>query len=146
MSTKTTLLSILAALVIGLAVGRFTLPAKVVTKIQTVEVQKVVVQDHTVTVVKTVKEPNGAVEVTQTTHNDVVTASQDQIKQSLDKETLYNTSRWSLNVIAAVPLGRGIAQPVEYGLSASYRLIGPFSVGAMGLQDGTVGVSVGITF
>lgn len=157
MSTKSTLLCICAAGVIGVAVGRFSLPAKVVVKTQTVEVEKRVAvtdrakQDNSVTTVTTTKKPDGTITtVTETrkdVHTDVVSRSKtDDTKDSrTEKTTTYDRGKFTISgLIITSPLS-GQA-PMAYGLDVSYRVLGPFSVNALGATNGLVGIGLGVSF
>lgn len=157
MTNKHVAVSIGGALLAGVAVGRFTLPAKVVTKEHTVEVTKVVtVTDKTVkdnSHVKTTetKKPDGTVVTVTETDKNVVTDT-DTNKRALDdkvqdkeKTVTYDKGKFTLNVITAVnPIQPG--QGLMYGGSVTYRFFGPFNVGALGLSNGTMGASFGISF
>jgi hypothetical protein len=149
----TTKISIVGALVLGLVLGRYTLPAKVVTKTETIE--KLVTQtntnteDHSKTTVTQTKKPDGTVVTTTTTSNDIDTKTTQKSKDDKDTETQktvsYDTSRIGLNAL-------GLTKPFSstptmvYGGQIEYRLIGPIKTGIIGLSDGTVGISIGVQF
>jgi hypothetical protein len=155
--TKTALLCIAGALLLGGAIGRFTLPAKVVTKTITAETDKKQsetdrnTQNHTVITTTTTKKPDGSVVTIVTQRNNVVTSSQTKAKETdskhseTDKTVTYNTSRWFIGALAVSRPFSGTLG-IKYGGEASYRLIGPFRVGVLGVSDGTLGASLGIQF
>jgi hypothetical protein len=152
---KTKVLSLIGVFLLGLGIGRFTLPAKVVTKIQTVEVDKTQDtrqlnrQDNSITTVTKTKSKDGT-EVTVTkTENNIKTDTTNKLtqtdnKQSQSEKTVeYDTGRWSL---AAAIVTKLSAPSLNYGGVIQYRILGPIQVGGMAFSDGTVGVSAGIRF
>lgn len=154
MTTKQAVISLVAALLVGVAIGRFTLPAKIIVKTETVEVDKSTAatdkNDHSVTTVTQIKKVDGSVVTTTVTAKNVQTDSKvsniiDKDSKT-DKETIYNTASWTLGVIASAKPLSGLHPTVTYGGEVLYKLLGPFQVGAMGLTDGTFGVILGITF
>lgn len=140
-----------ACLIAGAAIGRFTLPAKVITQVKTVEVEKKtekkVTKDRSRVVVVRTKKADGSIVTTTTTDKNIITADRadelDSLTQQLLKQKTYNTERWGLNLM--VLTGDG-SNAVSYGGSVTYRLIGPFQVGAMGTQNGTFGAIFGMRF
>jgi hypothetical protein len=156
-TAKQTVVSISVALGIGLVVGRYSLPQKVVTKVQTVEVEKKtsdehkLVADRTTTTTQQVKKPDGTVMTTTVTKNDVQTRdttdilSVDSKKSDTEKTVTYSGSRWSMSVLAGKNVSSLSAAPT-YGASVGYRLLGPVTVGGFGLTNGTVGLSLGLSF
>jgi hypothetical protein len=154
MTTKQTLIACAVTLIVGVSAGRFTLPAKVVTKIevktvlQTVETEKKADTSHIVTTVTETRAPDGTVtKSTKTEDNvDIVTGTKlsqsDSSDQKSVKEVTYQTSRWTLQALTTIDFSAKRA----YGGEVSYRILGPFSVSALGLSNGSVGVGLGITF
>lgn len=158
MANKTIIGLVVAALVLGGLIGRFSLPAKIVIKTETKESDKKQSdidsnkQDHTVTTITQTKKPDGSVVTNTTIQNNVITLSQKETQESdiksskTDKETTYNTARWSISALAVTNVSLGTKLSPAYGGSVAYRLIGPFSVGVLGISDGIMGVSLGIQF
>jgi hypothetical protein len=154
MSNKTIVILCVICVVGGAAVGRFSLPAKVVTKtetktvVQTVEVEKKADTSHIVTTVTETKAPNGAVtKVTKTEDNvSIVTGTQLSQSASSDqkstKEVTYQANRWTLQALTTIDF----SAKRSYGGEVSYRILGPFSVSALGLSNGTLGVGLGVSF
>lgn len=153
MSTKVTLLS-LTALVVGLLLGRFSLPAKIITKTETVEVDKKQSsinsnkQDHSIVTVTQTKKPDGSITTVTQTQKNVAVVTDTKSKETDDKdtktskETDYNTSKWTLSALVIDQVGKA---PV-YGGSVSFKVLGPFSIGILGASNGMFGTSIGITF
>ena len=98
---------------------------------------------HTQTKTVTVKEPDGKVETTTTTDT-VITAKTTETK---DVQTTVTPQKSKINVsaMAGYDFFHPSLQPT-YGLSVSKELLGPITVGAFGLTNGTLGVTVGINF
>lgn len=163
MSNLKKILIVLGILLIGVAIGRYTLPAKVVTKIETREVIKEVVKE----VEKQSKEKknNKIVLIVETTLPDGTKRKETKIidkgiltidlskDTTTDRETEKETSNtttvensnnsnnFHLSVMAATDLNK-----MKYGLSASSRVLGPITAGFFGFTDASVGVSLGIMF
>lgn len=74
-----------------------------------------------------------------TTDTKKVTDTQKDIVVTAPKSSIINIS-----ALAGLDTGRGFVP--TYGISASKELIGPITVGAFGLTNGTIGVSVGLNF
>ncbi len=149
------------ALATAYAAGRWASPTKVVTKVQTVTVQQKVDKTqtdtnrdkHVKTVVHEVRKPDGEVIKTVTITQDTQTARQthkvatddiDKTKSS-EKEVTYTQSKVTLSALAGVSFA-GVAPQMVYGASITKPVLGPVTVGAFGLSNGTVGASLGLTF
>jgi len=144
------------ALIVAFALGRYTLPAKVITEIKTVEVEKKVNdtktddQKHEKTVIVDVKAPDGTETKTTTITDDTDTktdsASSDNTNTTKtdSKEVVYNTSKLTIAALAGANIS-SLSTPL-YGGSVSKQILGPISVGVWGLNNGIVGASVGISF
>jgi hypothetical protein len=144
---------VVGTLILGCALGRYTLPARVVTTKQTIE--KLVTQsntateDHSTTIVTQTRKPDGTTVTTTTRSNNIDTTTVEKSKDDKDtqsqKTVSYDTSRIGMNAL-------GIMKPFSstptmvYGGQIEYRLIGPVKTGIVGLSDGSVGISVGIQF
>ena len=131
MSIKQGILALLVAFLIGAAVGRYSLPAKVVTK---TIVQRV---DHSTIQRVETKRPDGTDTIVTSVKRDV------DLRSENDKTVTNDVQRWSLLGVAGIGLKD---RAPAYGAEINYRLLGPVEVGAVGLTSGFVGVSVGIRF
>jgi len=146
---KKQLIAVGVVFALGLALGRFSLPAKVITKSETStksQDHKDVV-DRSVIVKTETKKPDGTdVIVTETKKNvdtkDSLAIQSDTLKS---KETDYDTRRLLVSAIAAARPFSG-DKGIAYGGSVSYRVLGPVTAGLMGLSDGTVGIQLGLMF
>lgn len=139
MTTKQTFASVALALVLGAAVGRYTLPAKVVTVHDTVTKRQYVTK--TVTSRVETRKPDGT-DIIATSVAQTREAKQEHDTKDETTKT-YSTERWGISGVAAIDLKAGTP---TYGAEISYRLLGPFTVGGVGMSSGLVGVSVGIRF
>lgn len=138
MPTKYVVYIALVSCLIGLAFGRFSLPAKKsVTKTTATDVAK---SDDSVIHVIKVQKPDGTI-VTKTTvdkHVDTVVR-----KDTKDQTVVeYNQPKWTISALGALNLDG----KVSYGASVSYRLLGPINVGVFGLTSGYLGASLGVSF
>ena len=142
---------VLIGLLATFAAGRYSVQDKPAVKIiQTV--QQETKQDekkdtHTITKVLYIKEPNGAVETTTTMDTvvaDHVDTKVDEVVHTQETITPVKRSKINLSVIAAENLtSPGI--PL-YGMSIQKEVLGPLTAGVWALNNGTVGISIGIDF
>ena len=156
MSTKQVIVGLLITLLVGIAIGRFTLPSKIITKVQTVEVEKkqqvVDKKDNSVTTITQTKKPDGSVitvtKIDSNVQTDTKTQQSDHKDTKSDKEVTYDTRSLTISAIAAIrPFqGNGLASAPIYGGSVTYRILGPITVGGIGLSDGTIGGTLGFSF
>jgi len=143
MVTKATILAVFVSFALGALLGRYSLPAKVITKTETVTLRDSNKIDHSVTTVTTEKHKDGTETVVAVTHNDIDTVSHSASDSKAEKDIVYDTKRWGINALMAYP---GLHSTPTYGVSVTYRLLGPLSIGALGLSNGTLGMSVGVVF
>lgn len=139
MTIKETVILILAALILGLTLGRLSVN-KTVTTTKTDTAITTDATDHKVTVI--VKKPGG--EETTTITED----SKDDTKKTIDKDavsTIIAPVKPRYNVSALVAIDHLTDLTPKYGISVSKEFIG-LRVGAFGLTNGTAGVSLGIDF
>lgn len=142
---------------LGLAIGRFSLPAKIVTKTVTVESDKskstdnLHQDDHSITTVTETKRPDGTITVVTTKQNNIdtqhnsTTQSSSMKSSDTEKTVTYNTNIWSLNVLAKSKASFNEIIPV-YGGQIEYRILGPIKISVMGFSDSTMGVGLGLQF
>jgi hypothetical protein len=143
---KRYIITIIVAFVVGLSLGMFGRPTKVITKTETVYKDRIVekVIEHQVIVTKEIKKPDGTDEI------DTVTKTDDQDDKKSDLTGNSNTSKEvdygsgiQIGGMAGTNLSNG--QQV-YGGYANKRLIGPITVGGFGLSNGTAGLTLGVEF
>lgn len=115
---------------------------------ETVKIDEVVKRNNDVKTIKKeviVKEPNG--KETKT----IVTETEDKTTTTKEKETSkavvsgpIEVDKYQVNVMIGV--NRDNFMVPIYGVSVSKKFIGPISLGAWGLTNGTGGLSVGMSF
>lgn len=139
MDTKYKVIISIVVVLVAFAFGRYSAP-KVPDSHTVTDTTKEVNKDtHKTTVVT--KTPDGK-EVT-TIVEDTTTKSDSDTKKD-QTVTAPKTSLINISALAGLDIGRGFIP--TYGISASKELIGPVTVGAFGLTNGTIGLSIGINF
>lgn len=130
---------------IGYGTGRYLQPARVEIK-KEVEIKEVeVTKKNVVTHEHIVKDKDGNETIDRTTEDKSTEARNTESKT---KESTVITNKkpdWRVNALAALSPDHDFANPA-YGLQIERRILGPISVGAFGLTNKTVGLSVGIEF
>jgi len=108
----------------------------------TKDVTTQVEDNHTVITTVTHKERNGDLQVTKTIDSDV------KVKKTDDKQISIQPAAKTWNVSALA--GYDFSKPKDlvpiYGVSVSKQVLGPWSIGAFGLTNGIIGLSIGVTF
>lgn len=135
MSIKTTALLCLISAIISATMTKYYIPT-VQTKI--VETTKEVVKNDVQTVVKTVTQPNGAVESTTTITDHTLRTDIDHKVDvvSASKNWLASIS-YSIDVHTDKPM---------YGVDIKYRLVGPVFIGGMIDTGGQPRATLGVEF
>lgn len=136
-SIQRLILIILIVFIVSAALTEYYFP-RVNTK--TVTVDHEVIKNNIVTVVKTVKLPNGETDTTSTTTDNSIKA----VTDSTDK-TVVAQPKLNVSALVANDFSRGLLVPT-YGVSVSKQVLGPFTVGGFGLTNGTIGLSIGVNF
>lgn len=104
------------------------------TKVDTIS------QDHTQKTIVTIKKPDGSSTTTETvdsrstTKTDAVTQTPTSTKQ-----------KTNISVLVGNDFSKSAIKPM-YGVSGNREFIGNLTVGAYGLTNGTVGLSLGLNF
>lgn len=147
------------SLLVSFAAGRYTVTETIKTKTETIETEKK--KEDTVIVKK--RDKNVKIVVTETDRPDgtkiITTVTTDLTKSSVDtntklsdtgsktsdssSSTVKGESKVSLSALGGVDMTNG---HLLYGLSVIRPVLGPITVGAFGLSDGTIGASVGVSF
>lgn len=126
---------IIAAIVLfasGLYVGKLYY-SKTEVKIETRETTK------TLTKIVQVERPDGTKETT------TIIDSKSDTKQNSLQKTPTNASKTNISLLVANDFSSNLLKPI-YGISVTKEVLGPFTIGAFGFTDGTLGVSVGFSF
>lgn len=142
-SNSKVLLTLVCIILLSFAIGRYTatIGKSVDTKSSTQIDETKNTETHT-TITQT-KDPNGQVKTVTTIDSNTST----KIDEDKTKESHTQVSAQSkINVSALV--GNDFNNPFLpiYGVSASKEFLGPITVGAWGLTNGTIGLSLGLNF
>jgi len=154
MNTKTKILVVIVYTLVIFAVGRYTVPTKVIEK--THNDQETTKNKNTN--VKEKKDRKKTTVITKKPNGEVVTIITDETTQDKDSSTKTNSdtkkeSDTFKEIVKASPLNISALMGANlsskefqqiYGLSVNKQLIGPITVGIFGFNNGTLGVSVGI--
>lgn len=126
------------ALAVALIIGAYELGVKSVdistSKVDTVS------QDHTQKTIVTIKKPDGSSTTTETvdsrstTKTDAITQTPTSTKQ-----------KTNISVLVGNDFSKSDLKPL-YGIAVNRELLGPITVGAFGLTNGTIGLSIGVNF
>lgn len=167
MPTKYKVLIVLGIFIAGLAIGRFTLPAKVQVKIQEKIVEKVVTKEvekknredrkNKVVVIVETKLPDGTVrKETKIVDRGVVeldysrnkdSQTETETEKTEEKTVTYAKNDWALSILGGAHIGSGLSDlSPAYGGHVQRRILGPFYLGAFGLSTRTFGGSLGVSF
>lgn len=101
---------------------------------------------HKQTTTTVVEEPNGEKKTVITTNEDTISTTHKTGDVSTHLEqTITPPKTNTLNVSALAATSFSEFKPL-YGVSVTKQVIGPITAGAFGLNNGTVGVSLGLSF
>lgn len=131
------------------AIGRYTKsPAKVSTQIVEQQKEKETeaknIQTHK-TVTET-KHPDGTDTIVTQIDQTTTDAKTEQIDTTIKATTSVTPVKTlNISVLGANDFHESVFKPT-YGLSVTKPLIGPLTIGAFGLMNGVVGVSIGLDF
>lgn len=162
MRTRYKIIGVIILIIVSYAFGRYSAPAKVTeedkTKIidkgktdKTTDINK---STHKETKTEVVTNPDGTKKETTTVTEDTNAnvnkntsiVNNKTTTEDKTKETISNTNKTTLSALAGTNvLHFGDFTPV-YGGHVTHEVLGPISVGAFGLTNGTAGVSVGLSF
>lgn len=128
---------------VAYASGRYLQPPKVVTKTETVVKEVQVIQHDTTTKTHEEVKPDG----TKTIDTVVEDKDKEENKSSADSKasTVVDTTKpqWKVGALGAYDFST--LKPI-YGVQVDRRILGPIFVGAFGLNNRTVGLSVSLEF
>jgi hypothetical protein len=147
MTLKTKIIISVVALLTAFSFGRYSKnsPPEVKTK-ETINSETKIDQNkdtHTHTVTTTTKDKIVTVTDTDTvSKTDKDTHSITDLQQTV---TPQKQSKVNISAIGAMDFSKSLPTPT-YGLSFQKEFIGPITVGAFGLMNGVVGVSIGLDF
>lgn len=141
---------VIALMIISFFVGRYSAPEKIKIqeKIVTAEAEKFALENQvdTAKTVTKIDKPDGT-HFTRTKFVSTAkkTASTEKVKSSeLDKKTeITNRSGVTVSLLAGLNLSSLLTAPT-YGISVNKPILGPIVVGAWGLMNGSIGLSLGL--
>ena len=149
LSTKTKVILVSAGLIISFASGRYSVSKPEIstnTKADTTLQQEVDKQLNTQTVIVYEKAKDGTEKTTETITDlsrEETVAKEKESEAQVTTVTPPKNNQYRVDVLAGI----GITNPYPvYGASVSKQFIGPISLGAWGLSNGTVGLSIGVSF
>jgi hypothetical protein len=146
---------------LGAGIGKYASPEKVVTKTETITVEKEVIKykesgsentkvDKVTVIVEDISKDG-------TIHRETVQVDKTQIDKFISKELdkkketdttvvteteKTNQALWHISALASVKQG----EIPSYGALVEKRVLGPISVGAFGLTNKTAGITIGYSF
>lgn len=143
--TRQNILIGILLLLVAFAIGRYTTQATVITKTvtKTDETQHINEHQHETIVEKKSTDGTDTIVTTIDTAQSN-TVQTDTVTQSQTKTTT-GSSKINLSALAVTNIHSPFAAPA-YGLSVSKEVLGPVTAGLFGLNNGTVGISIGINF
>jgi VCBS repeat-containing protein len=150
LSMKNEILAAGLLIVASFALGRFSISAVSATKLvesdNKTEQKELDKDTHTKTETVTIKKPDGTTK-TVTTIDTTAEVKIDDKKTEVDNKVQTSTpvKRPTINVSALAVLDLRTGLPA-YGASASKEILGPVTVGAFGLTNGVLGISIGLDF
>lgn len=145
---KYKIIAVLVGLAVAFAAGRYTSPQSE-TKEETTTKEKEVDKSkktHKIIKTETITLPNGEKHtiVTEEDSSETETHKNESSQTQVKTEIQYKKDTLNISALAGVDI-RNSYKPV-YGVAVTKQLLGPVTLGAFGLTNGTVGVSVGISF
>jgi hypothetical protein len=143
---KNEMIVLAIALLVSFALGRYSSTLTTTTTQHTATKTNDDIKTQTHALIVTLKRADGDVQTTETIDS---TADNKLIQdQQTTAKTVVQTQKQSqLNVSLLV--AEDLSQPVlvpRYGLSITKQLVGPVTFGLFGLNNGTLGVSIGLNF
>lgn len=150
MTLKTKIIIAAISLLASFSIGRYSarsadvkLTEEVKTNSQTNETKNT----HTKTTITETKQPDGAdtkVTVIDQVKDDVIAKKDDSVT-GIQKTVTSKGSTLNISILGANDFSRGLLVPT-YGISVTKEVLGPITVGAFGLMNGVIGVSIGLDF
>jgi hypothetical protein len=132
-------ISLAAGLLVGAVLTYYFMPSK--NTIQVKEVTKDVIQHDIVTVVKVVKQPDGATDTTTITTDKSTEAKDTKVSEAIQTQALKKTV-----VSGLVGVDSTVSLKPIYGLIVTHEVFGNITVGVFGMTNGVGGLSLGVSF
>lgn len=147
LSIKNQVLILLSSVLLAYGFGRYSKSdVKTSEKINQTEQTNETKNTHTKTTITETKKADGT-DTTTTTIDQVANDNKtEKDNTTVDyQQTISKGSKINISVLGANDFSRGLLVPT-YGLSVQKEFLGPITVGAFGLMNGVIGVSVGVDF
>ncbi len=146
MNFKTKIIISITVILTAFAFGRYSVnQAPAVHTIEDIKTDKDIDKDkvtHTVTVITTKSDGTSVTTIDKKTQSK--SQEKDEISSHLDQIiTSSKQSKINISFLGANDFSKSIPVPI-YGLSVSKEFIGPITVGAFGLTNGVIGLSIGL--
>lgn len=149
METKYKVIVVVVSIATAFAVGRYTVPQKVLTVTRVVEVEKKLIETDKDTTKDTkiveIVRPDGTKETTTIINEnkkvDQTVVDNKDSSSDAETETEKTGSPVTINALAGLDLKSGAT---VFGASVSKPVIGPIAIGLWGLTNATVGASIGL--
>ncbi len=165
LTIKTKVIISVVALATAAAIGRYSLPERVITKTETVTVEKIVKVKDTDTTVKKDKKykktiteiirPDGTKEVTTVITEDTSTGKETTSRENdtsdsntivkNEKEVINSTSKTTILGTFGMEPFSSVPTPI-YGVFVSRPVLGPITFGAGGNSKGELTFGIGLQF
>lgn len=147
MSYKYKILIAMLALAASFAFGRYTVNSTTKTTEDT-KVDTTIDSDknkHKETTTVTIELPSGEKRTTTTTTEDsnTIKHSAQEVTQHIDQTITKGDSYLNVSALAGLDVSK--MRPV-YGASVSKEMLGPITLGAFGMTNGLIGLSIGLNF
>lgn len=162
MSKRSKVIAFIVYTLAAIALGRYTVPVSIERKTETQsttvvdekksEKKNKSVQKNTVSTTKTVKRPDGTVEIVTVRENkDHINSGSDSTSNTSYSRDEKTTSSEKITKGKGVQIGllTGVnvsVKDVSYGVYVNYPVLGPITFGGFGFQNGSVGLSLGLQF
>lgn len=150
MENRTKILLVILAITVSFAAGRWSVsnPDTKVTEVTKVDEKKELNTDtHSKRMSVTVEEPSGKKTTTTVVDSDTSTKIKDDKKTNSQVSTEVTQAKHktlNISALAGYQLP-GTLSPV-YGVSINKEVLGPVTVGAYWINNGTIGLSLGLDF
>lgn len=149
MNLKYKIITVIVVLATTFAAGRYSVPSQSKKIVETTTEAKKDIEIKAVHTKKTVvetKKPDGTITFITTVDQTVGdTKTETDAKKEILQETTKDIRKtFNISVIGANDFSRSPA--LTYGLSVSKEVLAPITIGAFGLRNGVIGLSIGLDF
>lgn len=133
----------IVALIIAFGLG-YGLRNSMVSNVASSTDQTTQVKDnHTVVTVTTTKDKDGGTKIVKTIDSNIRSNTTENKQSSVP---VGPASKYNISALAGYDLSHPRSLTPLYGVSVTKQVLGPITVGAFGLTNGVLGVSLGVNF